>query len=152
MVLKNPEINTIADLKVMLAACTWPNGVRPTVFDIVDIQDEIVPDRSLILQMGILKGVERAGTGIANKALMLCQMRIYGLDAEEVRRIADDLWTLIFKTFDSSNPPVLWYVSNQFAAIEKIVPAQTYRPPLMRDPEKPEYWTTWLNLGIYTKS
>lgn len=153
MVVLNPYAGTIVDMKLMFKEYTWPNKVRPKILSIEDAQINVVPDRSVIIQLGINRGIERSGGVVANRAQMFCNLAVFSLAAVDVHNILDDIYNCMLKTLDGDTPTQnLWYVSNRFSTIDKIVPAQMFSFPIARDPSRQEFFRGNMNLGIYIRS
>jgi hypothetical protein len=149
----NPFQATANDLKLMFKAYRWPNKVRPHVFESIDVQAvNVVPDRSLIITVGMLRGVERTSGVLANRPVMLAQLTAYAYSGSDVTNIIDDVFTCIFKTLDDDTPtPRLWYVSRRFSSIEKIVPAQTRANAVRREHIRQEFFRQDMFAGLYIK-
>jgi hypothetical protein len=149
----NPIQGTVNDLKLMFKAYAWPNKVRPKVFESAEVQGaNVVPDRSIMIEIGILRGVERSSGALANRPVMQAHIVVFAYSPTEVKKIMDDIFTCIFKTLDGDSPTQrLWYISRRFSHIEKIVPAQMFMRPIVREPIRQEFMRQDLFLGIYVK-
>lgn len=149
MVTTNILAGTFDDLKMMFKEYAWPNKYRPKILSVEDAQANAVPDRSIIIQLGIARGIEKSGGSVANRALLFCSLAIYCTAPYASQKILDDVYNCIFKTMDGGSPATLWYASNRFTTIQKIVPAQTYSLPVARDPVRQDFFRATMNLGIY---
>lgn len=152
MVTLNVYAGTFADLKLMFDAYSWPNKIRPKIYSVNQVLANVVPDRSMIIQIGISKAVERVSGALANRPVMFCNLAIFAKSPDSAQKMLDDVFNCIFKTNDTDSPAHLWYVSNLFTTIDKIVPAQLFILPIARDPSRPEFYRGNVNLGIYGKA
>jgi len=128
--LENPMHGIFDDLRKILEDYDWETNLRipvgtgtravePKVFIHYEVAGKQIPDNAIVIQPGIVRGIEANGP----RARLSLTCNCFSKSAEVAFRLTDSVWNALFAESDSDG--TRWFLSGQLKTGKKFPPIST---------------------------